>query len=158
MDNEKHIANLKDEKYQVLFGVRKPTFDAMREKGGRKRKISALDMLIIILGYQRFIWQSYLRIRGKRLCYVHDFEIFKLPIDGEVDFDDLVAKTEKFNGSDIAEFCNRCTDARIERQVKIKDAGGKIEIPNNEIFLDEYKISKEAFDNIIDELVGYGYL
>ena len=62
MDNEKRIAKLEEEKYLVLFGVRKPTFDTMltilesaykemRKKGGRKRKLSVLDMLIIMLGY-----------------------------------------------------------------------------------------------------------
>jgi len=62
MNNEKRIAELKDEKYQVLFGVRKPTFEAMlaiveraykemRKKGGRARKLSVLDMLVIMLGY-----------------------------------------------------------------------------------------------------------
>jgi len=62
MDNEKRIEILTEEKYQVLFGVRKPTFDSMlailetaygemRKKGGRKRKLSVLDMLIIMLGY-----------------------------------------------------------------------------------------------------------
>jgi hypothetical protein len=62
MDNIKRITNLKEEKYQVLFGVRKPTFDAMlailenaykemRKRGGFKRKLSVLDMLIIMLGY-----------------------------------------------------------------------------------------------------------
>jgi len=56
------IANLPEEKYQVLFGVHKATFDAMlailccayeemRKKGGRKRKLSVLDMLVITLGY-----------------------------------------------------------------------------------------------------------
>ena len=46
----------------MLFGVHKATFDAMlaileiayeemRKKGGRKRKLSVLDMLIIFLGY-----------------------------------------------------------------------------------------------------------
>ncbi|MCL2192130.1 MAG: ATP-binding protein [Treponema sp.] len=53
-----------------------------------------------------------------------------LPIAEDLDFDDLVAKTDNFNGADIAEFCNRCTDARIERQVEIKEAGGDY---NNEI-------------------------
>ena len=49
-------------KYQVLFGVHKATFDAMlsilirayeemRKKGGRARKLSVLDMLVITLGY-----------------------------------------------------------------------------------------------------------
>jgi len=62
MDNKKRIEELKEEKYLVLFGVRKATFDAMlailesaykemRKKGGPKRKLSVLDMLIIMLGY-----------------------------------------------------------------------------------------------------------
>jgi hypothetical protein len=62
MDNQTRIQNLPEEKYQVLFGVRKTTFDAMlailenaykemRKKGGRKRMLSVLDMLIITLGY-----------------------------------------------------------------------------------------------------------
>lgn len=62
MDNKNRITNLAEGKYQVLFGVHKATFDAMlaileiayeemRKKGGRKRKLSVLDMLIIFLGY-----------------------------------------------------------------------------------------------------------
>ena len=62
MDNQKRIENLKEEKYLVLFGVRKETFDVMhtilerayeemRKKGGRRRQLSVLDMLIIMLGY-----------------------------------------------------------------------------------------------------------
>ena len=62
MDNKTRIAKLPEAKYQVLFGVHKATFDAMlailtdaykemRKKGGRKRKLSVLDMLIITLGY-----------------------------------------------------------------------------------------------------------
>jgi len=62
MDNIKRITELKEEKYLVLFGVRKPTFDAilaildnaykeMRKRGGYARKLSVLDMLIIMLGY-----------------------------------------------------------------------------------------------------------
>jgi len=61
MDNEKRILNLTEEKYQVIFGIRKPTFDGMlailnnaykemRKKGGRERKLSVLDMLVITLG------------------------------------------------------------------------------------------------------------
>ena len=61
MENEKRMANLPEEKYLVTFGIRKPTFDAMleaaykqmRKKGGRKRKLSVLDMLVIMLGYYR---------------------------------------------------------------------------------------------------------
>lgn len=62
IDNKSRIAALTEEKYLVLFGVRKDTFDAMlcilesayeemRKKGGRRRKLSVLDMLIIMLGY-----------------------------------------------------------------------------------------------------------
>jgi hypothetical protein len=62
MDNVKRIENLKEEKYQVLFGIQKATFEAilailesaykeMRKKGGKKRQLSVLDMLIITLGY-----------------------------------------------------------------------------------------------------------
>ena len=61
-DNKRRIENLSEEKYLVLFGIRKVTFDAMlniledayaqmRKKGGRKRKLSVLDMLVIMLGY-----------------------------------------------------------------------------------------------------------
>ncbi len=70
MDNKTRIENLAEEKYQVLFGVHKATFDAMlaimerayeemrkkggrrrNKKGGRRRKLSVLDMLVILLGY-----------------------------------------------------------------------------------------------------------
>ena len=62
MDNEKRLSALREEKYLVLFGVRKATFDSMlailesaykelRKRGGRKRKLSVLDMLVILLGY-----------------------------------------------------------------------------------------------------------
>ena len=62
MDNKTRLANLPEAKYQVLFGVHKATFDAMlailihayeemRKKGGQKRKLSVLDMLVITLGY-----------------------------------------------------------------------------------------------------------
>ena len=62
MDNNTRIANLAEERYQVLFGVHKATFDAMlaihegayeemRRKGGRRRQLSVLDMLVITLGY-----------------------------------------------------------------------------------------------------------
>jgi hypothetical protein len=64
MDNITRIAKLAENKYQSLFGVHKSTFDAMlailnrayeemRKKGGRKRKLSVLDMLVITLQYYR---------------------------------------------------------------------------------------------------------
>ena len=62
MNNVKRIAELAEEKYQVIFGIQRSTFNAilailtcaykeMRKKGGRKRKLTVLDMLIITLGY-----------------------------------------------------------------------------------------------------------
>ena len=62
MNNEKRIAELKEEKYQVLFGIQKAMFEAMhailesaykemRTKGGKERRLSVLDMLVITLGY-----------------------------------------------------------------------------------------------------------
>ena len=62
MDNVKRIRELSEEKYQVIFGISKSAFDAilailenaykeLRKKGGKTRKLSVLDMLIITLGY-----------------------------------------------------------------------------------------------------------
>ncbi len=59
------MSKLKDEDYQELFGVKKPTFDKMLEileaayqeqsrKGGRPlRSLSVLDKLVIMLQYYR---------------------------------------------------------------------------------------------------------
>ena len=62
MNNQERIEKLPEAKYLITFGIRKPTFKAMlvilesayremRKKGGRARKLSVLDMLIIMLGY-----------------------------------------------------------------------------------------------------------
>lgn len=62
MNNKTRIANLPESKYHIVFGVHKPTFDAilailesayeeMRKKGGRKRKLSVLDMVIVWFAY-----------------------------------------------------------------------------------------------------------
>lgn len=62
IDNRSRISALAEDKYLVLFGVRKATFETlltvlesayeeMRKKGGRRRKLSVLDMLVITLGY-----------------------------------------------------------------------------------------------------------
>ena len=64
MNNEERIKKLKEDEYQELFGIKKPTFDKMLEilqtkhvelhkKGGRKPKLSVLDKLIIMLTYYR---------------------------------------------------------------------------------------------------------
>ena len=62
MTNEAKLANTPEAKYHVVFGVRKTTFDAMRvivedayatmrKKGGRRRKLSVLDMLVVWFAY-----------------------------------------------------------------------------------------------------------
>jgi hypothetical protein len=64
MDNVTRMAKLKDNEYQALFGVQKPTFEAMlaileeacaklHKQGGRPPKLSVLDKLIITLSYYR---------------------------------------------------------------------------------------------------------
>jgi len=58
------IGKLSDEEYQGLFGVQKPTFEAMlaileeefermHKKGGRPPRLSVLDKLVVTLGYYR---------------------------------------------------------------------------------------------------------
>ena len=62
MDNAERVGKLKDESYQEIFGVRKPSFEKMltilecayKEKhrqGGRPPRLSVLDKLVIALGY-----------------------------------------------------------------------------------------------------------
>ena len=69
--------------------------------------------------------------------YMFERNFSGLPIDEEVNLDDLVIKTDNFNGADIAEFCSRCTDGRIERQIERKEAGcdySKEIITKNDIY------------------------
>jgi len=62
INNRERIDCLRESDYQELFGVKKPTFDLMLEKltnahiqkhmkGGRKSKLTVLDMLIVFLAY-----------------------------------------------------------------------------------------------------------
>jgi len=62
IDNIKRISQVREDKYHTIFGVQKPTFDAMlailerayealRKKGGRERKLSVLDMLVVWFAY-----------------------------------------------------------------------------------------------------------
>jgi len=62
MDNKMRIKKLKESEYQELFGVQKPTFDAMlailnrayeekHKQGGRPPRLSVLDKLVVTLGY-----------------------------------------------------------------------------------------------------------
>jgi len=64
MDNETRIAKLKENGYQEIFGVKKPTFEAMltildeeyeelHKQGGQPPKLKVLDRLVITLGYYR---------------------------------------------------------------------------------------------------------
>jgi hypothetical protein len=62
IDNKTKITELPENKYLVIFGVRKPTFEKMLEiletsykelhkLGGRTPQLSVLDKLVITLGY-----------------------------------------------------------------------------------------------------------
>jgi predicted DNA-binding protein YlxM (UPF0122 family) len=62
MDNKKRIESLKESAYQELFGIHKPTFDAilailerafeeLHAQGGRPPRLSVLDKLVVTLGY-----------------------------------------------------------------------------------------------------------
>jgi hypothetical protein len=62
MDNYSRIDNLPEDKYLVLFGVSQATFgqmrgildrayDELRKRGGPKRKLSVLDMLLVFFAY-----------------------------------------------------------------------------------------------------------
>ena len=64
MNSKLMIENLSDEKFYAQFGVHKAEFDAMltvlenaykeaRKKGGRKRKLSIPNILIVLLSYYR---------------------------------------------------------------------------------------------------------
>jgi predicted DNA-binding protein YlxM (UPF0122 family) len=64
MDNIKRIADLKEDEYQGVFGVKKLTFETMlaileeefrllHNQGGRPPRLSVLDKLIVTLGYYR---------------------------------------------------------------------------------------------------------
>lgn len=64
MNNEDRIKKLKEEDYQKIFGVKKPTFYKMLEileesyiklhkYGGSKPKLTVLDKLVIMLSYYR---------------------------------------------------------------------------------------------------------
>ncbi|MCL2397586.1 MAG: transposase family protein [Defluviitaleaceae bacterium] len=64
MDNLTRISKLDETKYQSLFGIQKPTFDAMlaileeayeqlHKQGGIPPKLSVLDKLVITLSYYR---------------------------------------------------------------------------------------------------------
>ncbi len=62
MDNKTRIDTLHEKEYQVLFGIRKPTFEKVlsilesadttkRKQGGRPSRLSVLDKLVVTLGY-----------------------------------------------------------------------------------------------------------
>jgi len=64
MDNFTRIAKLKENEFQQIFGVHRPTFEAMlaileevyeqlHKRGGRPPKLSVLDRLVVTLGYYR---------------------------------------------------------------------------------------------------------
>ena len=84
INNQKRIAELRESRYKEIFGITKPTFEAMlevlvkvneqeRQKGGRKAtKLTILDRLVITLGY----WREY---RGYRNI-AFDYDVSKSEI------------------------------------------------------------------------------
>ena len=60
-----------------------------------------------------------------------------LPIDDDIDFDDLAMRTEGFNGADVTEFCNRSKDFARKRSIEAKKKGKGIEdiiITKNDVY------------------------
>jgi predicted DNA-binding protein YlxM (UPF0122 family) len=62
IDNKKRISELPEEEYQELFGIKKETFDKMKEilesaykelhkEGGRPPRLSVFDKFVVMLGY-----------------------------------------------------------------------------------------------------------
>jgi len=68
-----------------------------------------------------------------------------VPIDAEIDFDEVAEKTEGFNGADVSEFCNRCKDFVLERCIRAKEEGRSIE---NEV------ITKSDVDNTLQNFAS----
>jgi transitional endoplasmic reticulum ATPase len=58
---------------------------------------------------------------ARKYIIIKNFE--GIPIEEDINFDDLAEKTEGFNGADVAEFCNRCRDRVLERCVQAKESG-----------------------------------
>jgi len=150
MDNEKRIRNLAEEKYQVLFGVRKTTFDAMlailevayeemQKKGGRRRKLSVLDMLIIMPGY----YHDYRTMENPAF----DYGVHKQRISEAVDWgEQTLIKDGTFSLPSKRELVNPDTDTVIaiadvtecqtERPKKTKTIlFRKEEMPHNKRFV-----------------------
>jgi len=76
IDNEERLSGLEEDKYQVLLGINKRTFDKMyeillseylklHEKGGKPPTLTVLDKLVITLGY----WREYRAYRNIAFDY-----------------------------------------------------------------------------------------
>jgi transitional endoplasmic reticulum ATPase len=110
------------------------------------------DTLLLLLAATNRPWDiDSAMIRSKRFSVklyipLPDFEARKhilkkcfegIPIDSDIDFDDLSERTEGFNGADVSEFCNRCKDFVLERCIKARDKGLSIEdeiITKNDVY------------------------
>ena len=76
INNEERLSGLEENKYQILLGVNKRTFDKMyeillkeylklHEKGGKPPTLTVLDKLVITLGY----WREYRAYRNIAFDY-----------------------------------------------------------------------------------------
>ena len=134
MDNITRIKNLPEKKYQVLFGIHKATFDSMlvileiaykemRKRGGKKRKLSVLDMLVITLGYyhdyrtMENIAFDY-GVHKQRVCEAIDWVEQALIKDGTFS---LPSKRELSNdNTDVVVVIGDVTECETERPKKNK--------------------------------------
>lgn len=117
MDNITRISKLNDNEYQALFGVKKPTFDAMlatleeayeqlHRQGGRPPKLSVLDRLVITLGYYR---------EYRTMAHIgFDYDISKSCISLAIKWvEDTLLQDGKFSLPGKRELANPDTDIEI---------------------------------------------
>lgn len=138
MENEKRIANLKENEYQELFGVKKATFDKMLEilteqfkkehiRGGKPPKLCVLDKLIIMLCYYR----EYRTMQH----IAFDYNVTKATICNSIHWVEktliksgvfrLPSKRELYNDTKIETVLIDATEVEIERPQKKYYSGKK---------------------------------
>jgi predicted DNA-binding protein YlxM (UPF0122 family) len=117
MDNKKRIKDLKEEKYQEIFGIRKPTFLQMLEileceykelhkQGGRPPRLSVLDKLVIMLGY----YHDYRTMEN----IAFDYNVSKSRISDAVKWvEETLIKSDKFALPSKRELLNKNSSINI---------------------------------------------
>ena len=154
---EKNISALFDqvrkEKVAVVFF---DEFDSLAPKRGGSTVMSRVvnellsqidgfaksDTALLLLAATNRPWDiDSAMVRSKRFSIklyipLPDFEARKyilqksfdgIPLDSNIDFDELSQKTEGFNGADVSEFCNRSKDFVLGRCIRAKAEGRSID-------------------------------